>query len=294
MTGSRRTLCRAVLAGWTFTHVLCTPALAQAPAADEARASSRRPTSTSIPMITMDVTRKVFINTDPKATVPSADRQTGSSTSALSRPPRKGRGPSQLRYALLERLARPDARADDRIHGRYRRALFHAADAGHVDQRVRGAGQAHQRHGGRELRDRAARVERKAARRRQPHRRADTACVDHRAHPDQRRQGLSGRAQDPGRLPDHGARRLGQGTVQGRAEDRPERRHEDATAAAGQRHVGHRVLQARRGADEAEPAAHHRLVDHRSHEADRARARQELRLPPRSAPTRWRAAPPTA
>ena len=32
MTGSRRTLCRAVLAGWTFTHVLCTPALAQAPA----------------------------------------------------------------------------------------------------------------------------------------------------------------------------------------------------------------------------------------------------------------------
>jgi hypothetical protein len=36
MTGSRRTLCRALLAGWTFAHVLCTPVLAQAPDAGQA------------------------------------------------------------------------------------------------------------------------------------------------------------------------------------------------------------------------------------------------------------------
>jgi hypothetical protein len=66
MTGSRATLCRAILAGWTFAHVLCTPALAQAPSADEARTIAQEAYIYLYPLVMMDVTRQQLVNSDPK------------------------------------------------------------------------------------------------------------------------------------------------------------------------------------------------------------------------------------
>ena len=51
-------------------------------------------------------------------------------------------------------------------------------------------------------------------------------------------EGLRSRAQGPGRLQDHAPGRLGQNAAQDRAEDRPVRRHQDGAVAAGQRDVG--------------------------------------------------------
>jgi hypothetical protein len=69
MTDSRAPLGRAILAGWTFAHVLCTPALAQAPAADEARTIAQEAYIYLYPLVTMDVTRAQFLNSDPRTTV---------------------------------------------------------------------------------------------------------------------------------------------------------------------------------------------------------------------------------
>src|SRR5262245_5488607 len=66
MTGSRATLCRGILAGWTFAHVLCTPALAQAPAADETQAIVREAYDYLYPLVMMDVTRAQLLNSDPR------------------------------------------------------------------------------------------------------------------------------------------------------------------------------------------------------------------------------------
>ena len=63
----------------------------------------------------------------------------------------------------------------------------------------------------------------------------------------------------------------------GRGEDRPEHRHEDAAEGSGRYHAGGEVLRLRGGAAQDHSAAHHRRADHRAAQADRLRARQELR-----------------
>ena len=98
----------------------------------------------------------------------------------------EGRGPAELRHAVFQRLARPDQGADDRIRARYAWALLPAADARHVDRRVRVPGLAHDRNAGRRLCRDAAGLERLAAGRRRSHRRADALCLDHRPHQDRR------------------------------------------------------------------------------------------------------------
>ena len=55
------------------------------------------------------------------------------------------------------------------------------------------------------------------------HRCADALCLDHRPHQDRRPAGLRRRPQDPGRLQDHAAVRVGQDAAAGRGEDRSER-----------------------------------------------------------------------
>ena len=101
--------------------------------------------------------------------------------------------------------------------------------------------------------------------------------LDHRPYPDQRRAGLPRGAPGAGWLQAHAPRRLGQGAAPTGTEDRSRRRHQDPAAVAREQDGGRRLFQIWRRADESEPAARHRLVDRRAHEADRDRAGQELR-----------------
>ena len=117
----------------------------------------------------------------------------------------EGRGPAELRHAVFQRLAGPDQGADDRLGPRYAWALLPAADARHVDRRVRLPGLAHHRNPGRRLCRGAAGLERLAAGGRGSHRRAHALCLDHRPHQDRRAGRLRRREQDPGRLQDHAA-----------------------------------------------------------------------------------------
>ena len=117
----------------------------------------------------------------------------------------EGGRPAELRHALFQRLAGPDQGAGDRLGARYAWALLPAADARHVDRRVRVPRLAHDRNPGRRLRRDAARLERHASGGRRSHRRADALRLDHRPHQDRRTGRLRRRAQDPGRLQDHAA-----------------------------------------------------------------------------------------
>ena len=189
----------------------------------------------------------------------------------------EGRGPAEFRHAVFQRLARPDQGADDRLGPRHARALLSAADARHVDRRVRLAGLAHHRNPGRRLCRGAAGLERLVAGGRGSHRRAHALCLDHRPHQDRWSGRLRGRAQDPGRLQDHAAVALGQGRRAGGRHRRSRRRHEDAAEDHGRYDAGRQVLRLRRRDPQAAAAAHHRSADPRPDAADRDRAGQELR-----------------
>ena len=165
-----------------------------------------------------------------------------------------------------------------------RRALLPAADARHVDGRVRVAGLAHDRHAGRQLPRHAAGLEAGyafaeiQASGHAAHRRADALCLDHRPHQDRRPAGLRRRSQDPGRLQDHaalanGARRRSRS----RSKIDPGDRHEDAAEDSGRYDAGRQILRLRGRTPQAAAAAHHRRADHRADEAHRHRAGQELR-----------------
>ena len=179
----------------------------------------------------------------------------------------EGRGPAQLRYALFQRVARPHRGARDRLGARHERALLPAADARHVDERVRVARLAHHGHAGGQLRHHSARLAARAIqapRGRSADRRAHPLRLDHRPHQDRRPAGLRRRPQDPGGLQDHAAVALGQGARTGRGQDRSERRHEDAAENPGRPDAGRRIFRLRGRAHEAAAAAHHGSADHRA------------------------------
>ncbi len=227
-------------------------------------------------LVTMDVTRKQLTNV-AKAEGISAPMNTFANVAGIPDGGHEGRGPAELRHAVFQRLARPDQGADDRLGPRHAWALLPAADARHVDRRVRLARLAHDRNPGRRLCRGAAGLERVVAGGRGSHRRADALCLDHRPHQDRRPGRLRRRPRDPGGLQDHAAVALGQGGRAGGRHRRSGRRHEDAAEDRGREDAGRRVLRLRRRDPQAAAAPHHRSTDPRPDAADRDRAGQELR-----------------
>ena len=167
--------------------------LTAAPAANDSRAEEIAVEAYLYlyPLVMMDITRRQMTNIEAgerpgvradERVQPHAGRSRRRTFKAVVRPN------FDTLYSLG--VARPDRRADDRLGAGHRRALLPAADAGHVDGRLRRARQAHQRHRRRPLRRRAARLARRAAGRR---RRIDAPTpvrLDHRPHADQRPRGL--------------------------------------------------------------------------------------------------------
>ena len=149
-------------------------------------------------LVTMDLTRKQLTNVVKAEGISRADEHVRQHP-GIPDGGHEGGGPAELRHAVFQRLARPDQGADDRIRARYAWALLPAADARHVDRRVRLAGLAHDRNPGRRLCRDAAGLERLAAGGRRSHRRAHALCLDHRPHQDRRTGRLRRREQDPGR-----------------------------------------------------------------------------------------------
>ena len=116
------------------------------------------------PLVTMDVTRKQFTNIEPGKEFGSGPMNMFTNVPDVSACRLKGRRAAELRHALFHRVSGSDQRADGRLGPRHGRALLSPADARHVDGRVRVAGLAHDRNAGRQLPDRAARLEARSAR----------------------------------------------------------------------------------------------------------------------------------
>ena len=102
------------------------------------------------PLVTMDLTRRQLTNRAEPGGI-GGPMNTLRQCPSLSHRRHERRGAAEFRHALFERLARPDQGADGRLGARHRRPLLPAADARHVDRRVRLAGLAHDGHGGRQL-----------------------------------------------------------------------------------------------------------------------------------------------
>ena len=184
---------------------------------------------------------------------------------------------TEFRHALLERLARSHQGAGRRVGARYGRALLPAADARHVDRRIRFARLADDRHRCRQFPRDAARLGRNRASRFRAHRRADALCLDHRPHQDRRTGRLRHRSQNSGRLQDHAALAMGQGTGRGGSEDRSRHRYEDAAEDTGRFHARRQIFHAGRRDPQTAAAACHGPTDYRAAEPPRFRSRQRLR-----------------
>ncbi len=148
------------------------------------------------PLITMDVTRRQMTNIEAgKSEIGGPPNMFVNVPAFPTADMRVGR-PAELRHAVLQRLARHDEGAHGRVRPRHRRALLPAADARHVDRRIRLARMAYDRHGSGDLSRDAAGLAAGSARPRHrgvqaasqhtAYRGADAVRVDHRAHEDRR------------------------------------------------------------------------------------------------------------
>ena len=138
----------------------------QSISAEETQAIAQEAYIYLYPLILMDLTRKQFTNLDPKISPFGGPGQCVHPSPRISTSRSADGGASEFRYALFERVARPDQWPGRRLNGGYRRPLFHAAHARHVDRCFCRTGQADQRHRRGELRSRAAGMEGKAPARR--------------------------------------------------------------------------------------------------------------------------------
>ena len=275
----RNTVAGAVSLALLMCLATASPGAAQV-SAEEARAIGVDAYLYFYPLVTMDLTRRQLTNVEP-------------GKGGLGGPPNTFVNIPEYPSADMKVVVRPNfdtlyssawldltEEPDDRLGARHERALLPAADARHVDERVRVAGLADHGHAGGRLRHHSARLASwaiQAPRRRSGDLRPHALRLDHRPHQDRRPAGLRGRAQDPGGLQDHAAVALGQGARAGRGQDRSERRHEDAAEDPGRPDAGGEVFRLRGRAHEAAPAAHHGSADHRAAAADRLPARRELR-----------------
>ena len=111
-------------------------------------------------LVTMDVTRKQLTNQEPSPGGIGGPMNSFANIRSVSHRRHEGRGAAEFRHALFERLARSHQGADGRLGAGHRRPLLPAADARHVDRRVRLARLAHHRHRSRQLPRDAARLDR--------------------------------------------------------------------------------------------------------------------------------------
>ena len=228
------------------------------------------------PLVTMDLTRKQLTNV---AKPDGVDAPMNAFASFPAFPPADMKVVVRPNFDTLYSSAwlDSDQRAGDRLGPRHAWALLPAADAGHVDRRLRLARLAHDRNGGRRLRGDASRLYRFAPGGRRSNRRAHALCLDHRPHQDGWAVRLRRRARDPGRLQNHAALAMGQADRAGGRGRRSRYRHEDAAEGRGRCDAGGQVLRLRRRNPQIAAAAYHRRADPRPDAANRDRARQELR-----------------
>ena len=138
---------------------------AQAPVdAQEAGAIAVAAYTYLYPLVTMDVTRRQLTNVRARQKPGYGPANMFTNVASLPDREHEGRGAAQFRYALLDRLARSDQGADGRLGPRHGRPLLPAADAGHVDRRVRLARLAHDGHGGGDFSGHAPRLAARSAR----------------------------------------------------------------------------------------------------------------------------------
>ena len=160
-------------------------------------------------LVTMDLTRKQLTNV-AKAEGISAPMNTFANVPAFPTADMKVvvRPNFDTLYssAWLDLTKEPMIVSVPDTHGR----LLSAADARHVDRRVRLPRLAHDRNPGRRLCRGAAGLERITAGGRGPPRRADALCLDHRPHQDRRPGRLRRRPRDPGGFQDLATVALGQ------------------------------------------------------------------------------------
>ncbi|MNX88502.1 hypothetical protein D3C86_1204740 [compost metagenome] len=173
-------------------------------------------------------------------------------------PGRRRRALGQSGHAARRRLAGPDGRAGRAVRARHAGAALYADAAGHVDGRVRHAGQAQHRHGQGQYRDRAAGLDGHPAFRHGAHRRADPACLGEDPDPDRRSRRVSGRQRAAGRLPPDAAGAMEPAGAAAAREVGPEPGSEDLRARAGGLHAHRCVLHLRGGTATQAPAACHR------------------------------------
>ena len=95
------------------------------------------------PLVTMDITRRQLTNMEPSKTSLGGPMNYFANIQEFPAADNARGGTAELRHALFQRLARPDQGAGHRVCPRYWRPLLSAADARHVDRRVRVAGLAH-------------------------------------------------------------------------------------------------------------------------------------------------------
>ena len=156
-------------------------------------------------LVTMDVTRQAAHQYAGRRAGLRRTAEHVQEHSDLSDRRHEGGGAPELRHALFERLARPDQGPGGRLGAGHQGPLLPAADARHVDRRVRLAGLADDRHGRAGVRRRPAGLVRTAAGRCHKAAGADAVRLDHRPHQDRRPGRLRRRARAPGRPQAHAA-----------------------------------------------------------------------------------------
>ena len=105
----------AILSGLSLVVSTSTPSAAQSISAEEAQAIAAEAYVYFYPLVTMDLTRKQLINSDPKTAAIGGPPNTFDNIQAYPTADMKAVVRPNFRHALFERLARPDPRT----HGRF-------------------------------------------------------------------------------------------------------------------------------------------------------------------------------
>ena len=152
----------AALSGLTLMVSTLAPSAAQSISADEAHAIATEAYVYFYPLVTMDVTRKQLTNSERRG--PGIGGPMNTFVNIPAFPTADMRAVVRPNFDTLYSCAWLDLTKEPMVvlGAGHRRALLPAADARHVDRRVRLAGLAHDRHAGRQLPGRAARLERNA------------------------------------------------------------------------------------------------------------------------------------